>query len=344
MLEKYNALLAQGTWSLVALPSSKSAIGCKWVFRIKHNSDGSISRYKARLVANSNAFLHGTLKEEVYMTQPPGFTSPSHPNHVCLLKKALYGLKQAPRAWYSTISSFLLSQGFLNSQCDNSLFIQRTSSTITFLLVFVDDILDTGNSCSHIQSILAQMHTAFAMKELGDISYFLGISIQACGDSYFLSQHKYASNILIKVGMTTCKPCNFAVLVNLSLAPDSALLFDQPELHRSIVGALQYLTITRPDLSFSVNQSCQHMHAPTIAHFAAIKRLLRFVKGTLAHGLTFSPSSFELQAFSDSNWAGDVLDRRSSSGYCVYLGSNLISQSTKKHQLSQDPQSKLNIK
>ncbi|XP_028108000.1 uncharacterized protein LOC114306874 [Camellia sinensis] len=264
------------------------------------------------------------------MTQPPSFTSPSHPTHVCLLKKAFYGLKQAPRAWYSTFSSFLLSQGFLNSQCDNSLFIQRTSSTVTLLLVNVDDILVTGNSSSHIQSLLAQMHTAFAMKELGDISYFLGISIQAYGDSYFLSQHKYASDILIKAGMTTCKPYNSPMSIKPSLGPDSALPFNQPELYRSVVGALQYLTITRPDLSFSGNQACKHMHAPTNAHFAAVKRLLRFVKGTLAHGRTFSPSSFELQAFSDSNWAGDALDRRSSSGYCVYLGSNLISWSAKK--------------
>ncbi|XP_028083357.1 uncharacterized protein LOC114284615 [Camellia sinensis] len=174
------------------------------------------------------------------------------------------------------------------------------------------------------------MHIAFAMKELGDIFYFLGISIQAYGDFYFSSQHKYASDILIKAGMTTCKPCNSPVSVKPSLAPNSDLPFDQPELYRIVVCALQYLTITRPNLSFAVNQACQYMHAPTIAHFAAVKRLLQFVQGTLAHGLTFSPCSFELHAFSDSNWAGDVLDRRSSSGYCVYLVSNLISWSAKK--------------
>ncbi|XP_028098528.1 uncharacterized protein LOC114298197 [Camellia sinensis] len=372
MSEEYNALLAQGTWSLVPLPSSKSAIGCKWVFRIKRNSDGSIARYKARLVAKgflqqegidytetfspvakqptirillcvalhynwplkqldiSNAFLHGTLEEEVYMTQPPGFLSAAHPHHVCLLKKAIYGLKQAPRAWYSTFSTFLLSQGFVNSHCDNSLFIQRTASTITILLVYVDDILVTGNNSSHITSLIAHMHTVFAMKELGNISYFLGVSIKDCGDSYFLSQHKYASNILLKAGMANCKPCHSPSSVKPSLSSDSHIPFRQPELYRSIVGALQYLTITRPDLSLSVNQACQHMHAPTVRHFASVKRLLRFIQGTLTHGLTFSPSSFDLQAFSDSNWAGDVLDRRSTSGYCVYLGSNLISWSAKK--------------
>ncbi|XP_028072319.1 uncharacterized protein LOC114274560 [Camellia sinensis] len=174
------------------------------------------------------------------------------------------------------------------------------------------------------------MHTAFAMKELGNISYFLGVSIKDYGDSYFLSQHKYASEILLKAGMANCKPCNSPSSVKPSLSSDSHIPFSQPKLYRSIVGSLQYLMITRPDLSLSVNQACQHMHAPTVGHFASIKRLLRFIQGTLTHGLTFNPSSFDLQAFSDFNWAGDVLDRRSTSGYCVYLGSNLISWSAKK--------------
>ncbi|XP_028057635.1 uncharacterized protein LOC114261559 [Camellia sinensis] len=240
------------------------------------------------------------------MTQPPGFPCASHLHHVCLLKKAIYGLK--------------------------------TASTITILLVYVDDILVTGSNSSHIDSLIAHMHIVFAMKELGNISYFLGVSNKACGDSYFLSQHKYASDILLKAGMANYKPCSFPISVkpslslslSLSLSPDSHLPFGQPELYRSIVGALQYLTITRPDLSLSINQACQHMHTPTVGHFASVKRLLRFVQGTLTHGLTFSPSSFDLQAFSDSNWAGDVLDRRSTSSYRVYLGLNLSSWSTKK--------------
>lgn len=115
-----------------------------------------------------------------------------------------------------------------------------------------------------------------------------------------------------------------------SFSPD---LFDNPSLYRSIVGALQYLTITRLDISFTVNQLCQHMHAPTLSHFSAVKRLLRFIKGTLSHGLSYTPSSFDIHAFSDSNWAGDPSDRKSTFGYCVFLGSNLISWSSKKQPI-----------
>ena len=120
----------------------------------------------------SNAFLHGNLDEEVYIHQPPGFISSSSPHHVYKLKKALYGLKQAPRAWYSTFSRFFLSQGFINSHCDYSLFIHKTTSDITVLLVYVDDILLTGSNSSHITHLIHQMHSAFAMKELGPFLIF----------------------------------------------------------------------------------------------------------------------------------------------------------------------------
>ncbi|XP_028082520.1 uncharacterized protein LOC114283849 [Camellia sinensis] len=145
-----------------------------------------------------------------------------------------------------------------------------------------------------------------------------------------LIQQKYAQDILTKAGLSDCKPCSSPLAVKPTSQPHSTAPYSNPTLYRSLVGALQYLTITRPDLSLAVNQCCQHMHAPTNGHFSAVKRLLRFVKGTLHHGLQFSPSTFDVHAFSDSNWAGDVLDRKSTSGYCIFLGSNLISWSAKK--------------
>ncbi|XP_028078302.1 uncharacterized protein LOC114280165 [Camellia sinensis] len=174
------------------------------------------------------------------------------------------------------------------------------------------------------------MHSVFSMKELGDIAYFLGISVQPTSSGYLLSQSKYAKEILLKAGLSSCKSCPSPISVKPSVPPNAALPFSDPALYRSIVGALQYLTITRPDLSLSVNQACQHMHAPTIEHFAAVKRILRYVQGTITHGLSFSSSTFDVHGYSDSNWAGDVLDRKSTTGYCVFLGSNLVSWSAKK--------------
>ncbi|KAM2359181.1 hypothetical protein ACFX1X_007926 [Malus domestica] len=187
MKDEYQALQSTGTWELVPPNPQYNLVGCKWVFKLKHKADGSIERYKARLVAKefhqqegldfsetfspvakpttirillsiavtynwfihqldvSNAFLHGYLKEDVYMVQPPGFIDQSQPHHVCKLKRSLYGLKQAPRAWYEAFYSAILSLGFISSSSDTSFFIKR-DSTITFILVYVDDIIITGSS------------------------------------------------------------------------------------------------------------------------------------------------------------------------------------------------------
>ncbi|XP_028108478.1 uncharacterized protein LOC114307280 [Camellia sinensis] len=208
----------------------------------------------------------------------------------------------------------------------------KTAPSITYLLVYVDDILITGNSSSHIQSLISHMHSVFALKDLGLVSYFLGIAVHHTPTGLFLSQQKYAADILLKAGLAECKPYSSS----LSLKPssfssaDDSLPFHNPSLYRSIVGALQYLTLTRLDLSIAVNMACQHMHLPTITDFAAVKRILRYLKGTLHFGLNFSPGSFDLHIFSDADWAGDPSDRRSISGFCVFLGSNLISWQAKK--------------
>lgn len=144
--------------------------------------------------------------------QPPGFVDPTQPHLVCKLHEALYGLKQAPRAWYCTFSSFLSSQGFVHSQCDTSLLVHKSGCFVTYFLIYVDDILLTRNNQSYIQSLLSHMHTAFSMKDLGDISYFLGISVQPTAQgSYFLYQQKCAAETLVKASMVDCKPCSTRV-------------------------------------------------------------------------------------------------------------------------------------
>ncbi|PKU84004.1 Retrovirus-related Pol polyprotein from transposon TNT 1-94 [Dendrobium catenatum] len=278
----------------------------------------------------SNAFLHGHLEETVYMKQPQGFVDSNYPDHVCLLKKAIYGLKQAPRQWFATFTTFLTDFGFRISTADPSLLLFSKAATQLYILVYVDDILLTGNDTSVIHSLLEALHTRFHMRNLGNVSNFLGIQVTPISSGLHLSQTQYAENLLIRAGMKECKPVQTPLPTKLPQLTENADLFAQPELYRQLVGSLQYLTITRPDMSFAVNFLCQHMHKPHVFHFQLLKRVLRYLRGTLQLGLPILSSPLELQAYSDSDWASDTTTRRSITGYCAYLGNNLVSWCVKK--------------
>ncbi|GKD59505.1 retrovirus-related pol polyprotein from transposon RE1 [Tanacetum coccineum] len=367
-----DALHQNRTWTLVPRPSASNIVGSKWVYRTKFKSDGSVERFKARLVAQGftqipgldyshtfspvvksatvrivlslavlnhwrlhqldvkNAFLHGQLNETVYMEQPPGFVDPEFPNHVCKLSKALYGLKQAPRAWFQRLSSFLITHGFICSRADTSLFVFARDSSIMYLLVYVDDLILTGNNETMLTSFTTHLNREFAIKDLGDLSYFLGLEVSYTDDGLFLSQAKYAKDILTRADLLDSKPVATPLAANELFLSDGPS-FSDPTLYRSLVGALQYLTITRPDLSYAVNQASQFLHAPTTAHFRSVKRILRYVKGTLAFGLTFRrPHSISILGYSDADWARCIETRRSTYGYSIFLGGNLVSWSAKK--------------
>ncbi|CAL2254173.1 unnamed protein product [Prunus armeniaca] len=295
MQEELDALHMQGTWILVPKPCHKNVVGSKWVYRIKRNSDGTVSRHKARLVAQGfsqepgldfsetfspvvrhttvrlilsiaamnkwslrqldvkNVFLHGDLEEEVFMRQPPGFEDSAHPEFVCKLKKSLYGLKQAPRAWNAKFTGYLPAIGFNSSHSDPS------------------------SKASCIQEVVDELSAVFEMKDMGKLTYFLGLQIDYNAESDIF-----------------------------------------------------YLTFTRPDLSYAVNSVCQYMTAPTDLHWLLVKRILRYLQGTLDHGLKFSTGPWQLHAFSDADWAGDVNTRRSTTGFVVFLGPNPISWQSKK--------------
>lgn len=168
------------------------------------------------------------------------------------------------------------------------------------------------------------------MLDLGELSYFLGIEVIKFDSGMLLSQTKYAMDLLDKAGMHDCKPSSTPISVKPSIpAVDSD--FADTSWYRTLVGSLQYLTLTRPEISYAVNVACQHMHAPKISDFTAGKRILRYVKGTLHQGLYFTPGPLTLTTFSDADWAGDNIDRRLTTGYCVYFGSNLIAWCAKKH-------------
>ncbi|XP_074310396.1 uncharacterized protein LOC141646388 [Silene latifolia] len=278
-----------------------------------------------------NAFLHGHLAETVYMHQPPGFRDPKHPDHVCLLQKSLYGLKQAPRAWYQRFATFVKTIGFTHSICDNSLFILHKGTDTAYILLYVDDIILASSSGSLRDSIIRHLRSEFAMSDLGPLNYFLGVSAIRHKHGLFLHQRKYAEKILSRANMTNCKPARTPVDTKPKLGAAAGAKVTDATLYRSLAGALQYLTFTRPDISYAVQQICLHMHDPRTAHFAALKRIIRYVQGTKHLGLHITKSTVtKLTAYTDADWGGCPDSRRSTSGYCVYLGDNLVSWSSKR--------------
>ncbi|GJZ64305.1 putative RNA-directed DNA polymerase [Tanacetum coccineum] len=385
MKEEYDALMKNGTWSLVPRASTINVVDGKWVYRLKRDKNGAIIRYKARFVAKGcrqqpgidfhetfspvvksttiravlslavsndwplrqldspvvksitiravlslavtndwplrqldiqNAFLHGNLKEQVYMKQPPGFIDPQRPNHVCLLHKSLYGLKQAPRAWFERLSKALFDLGFKGSKTDPSLFIYSRGDTLLYILVYVDDIIVTGNNKGTIDNIICQLGSAFALKDLGPLNYFLGIEIVPHVSGILLSQKKYILELLQSAaGLSNCNPMSSPMVTSSSLSLDDSTAFSNPVKYRQVV----------------------------------VKRILRYLHGTVEHDMLIRCSSgstlqaftdvlwkgnpdTSLEAFSDADWAGDSDDRRSMGGFAIYLGSNLISWTARKQR------------
>lgn len=370
MAEEVTALASHGTWDLVPPPENCNLVGCKWVFAVKRKPDGQVERYKARLVAKgfhqrpgvdfhetfspvikpvtirtvlsfalfykwelrqldvSNAFLHGTLTKSVFMQQPPGFVDPNHPNHVCRLKKSLYGLRQAPRAWYQTLSSALLRFGFLQSQADHSLFIYRRQGAFLLVLVYVDDIILTGSHKAVLESLVQHLKSTFVLKDLGALTYFLGIEVSRCREGLLLSQHKYMVDLLRRHNMDGSKPVTtpMATSSNLSVSGDV-----DPKEYRSAIGGLQYLTMTRPDISFAVNKLAQSMSRPTANDWLGVKRIMRYLKGSIHHGLLLRcPQSLQLTAYSDSDFGGNIQDGKSTSAYIIFLDSAPLSWRSRK--------------
>nr|KAJ0213326.1 hypothetical protein LSAT_V11C400158820 [Lactuca sativa] len=345
------ALRHNNTWVLVPRPFSSNVVGSKWVYRVKFNVDGSVERYKARLVAQGftqipgidysrtfspvikaytvrivlslavlnkwclhqldvkSAFLHGQLIETVFMEQPPGFNDPQFPNHVCKLSKALYGLKQAPRAWFQRLNTFLLSNGCVCSRADTSLFIFSHDSCIMYLLVYVDDLILIGSDESVVTGFTTLTYTNTGL---------------------FLSQSKYAKDVLTWTDLLDSKPVHTPLATHGTFTSKGSP-FSDPRFYRSLIGALHYLTITRPDLSYAVNQASQYLHAPTDAHFQSFKCILRYVKGTASFGLIFCrPQTNNILGYSDAEWARCLDTCHSTYGYSIFLGGNLVSWSAKK--------------
>ncbi|XP_020110392.1 uncharacterized protein LOC109725561 [Ananas comosus] len=279
-----------------------------------------------------NAFLHGDLHEEIYMQPPLGLSHSS--SHVCRLWKALYGLKQAPRVWFEKFQSTILSFGFHQSENDHALFIHTSARGLIALLLYVDDMIITCDDLDCIHSVKSYLQQQFDKKDLGPLRYFLGIKVAYSPRGYILSQQKYTADLLSRAELTDTGTVSTPMQLHQKLTPTMGEPLTNPTRYRELVGALVYLTISRPDIAYAVHIVSQFMQAPTSVHYVALLRILRYLRGSIHQSLFFSSSSKpQLRAYCDADWAGDLTDRWSTTGYCVFFGNSLISWRSKKQDI-----------
>ncbi|GJY94131.1 putative ribonuclease H-like domain-containing protein [Tanacetum coccineum] len=347
MQEELLQFKLQKVWILVDLPSGKKAIGTKWVYRNKKDERGVVVRNKARLVAQGyrqeegidymdvkSAFLYGTIDEEVYVSQPSGFVDPKYPNKVYKVVKALYGLHQAPRAWYATLSAFLEQSRYRRETIDKALFIKKNKKDIMLVQVYVDDIIFGSTKKSWCDEFEALMKSRFQMSSMGELTFFLGLQVKQKEDGIFISQDKYVVEILKKFDFMNVKHASTPIESHKPLVKDEEAADVDVHLYRSMIGSLMYLTASRPDIMFVVCACSRFQVTPKTSHLHAVKRILRYLKGKPKLGLWYPrESSFDLVAYSDSDYGGANLDRKSTIGGCQFLGHRLISWQCKKQTI-----------
>ncbi|GJW75632.1 putative ribonuclease H-like domain-containing protein [Tanacetum coccineum] len=350
MQEELLQFKLQEVWTLVDLPNGKRAIGTKWVFRNKKDERGIVIRNKARLVAQGctqeeginydevfalvarieairlflayasfkdfmvyqmdvkSAFLYGKIEEEVYVCQPLGFKDPDFPDRVYKVEKAQYGLHQALRAWYKTLSTYLLDNEFQIGKIDKTLFIKRYKGDILLVQVYVDDIIFGSTKKELCNAFEKLMHEKFQMSSMGELTFFLGLQV--------FTKVKTASTLI-----KTQKP----------LLKDKDGKEVDVHMYRSMIGSLMYLTSSRPDIMFAVCACARYQVNPKVSHLHAMKRIFRYLKGQPKLGLSYPKySPFDLVSYTNSDYVGESLDRKSKTGGCQFLGTRLISWQCKK--------------
>ncbi|GAA0169316.1 transmembrane signal receptor [Lithospermum erythrorhizon] len=351
-----NSIVKNNTWTLTMLPQKSKRIGVKWIYKTKRDENGNIIKHKARLVAKGyaqkqgidftelednqldvkSALLHGELEEKVYIDQPKGYQKKGEEDKVYELHKALYGLKQAPRAWFSKIEKYFMAEGFQECIYEHTLFTKVSSKgTIIIVSLYVDDLIVTGDDEDLIRQFKASMIREFDMTDLGGMNYFMGIEVIQRQNGIFICQKQYTEAVLKRFGMFDCKPVGTPMATGLKIDQESEGKMVDDTLYKQIVGSLMYLTNTRPDIMHATCLISRYMSNPTELHLQAAKRILRYLKGSMQLEIMYQKSNIkgELLAYTDSDYAGDCDDRRSTSGYAFILNSGAVAWGSRKQPI-----------
>ncbi|RVX02271.1 Retrovirus-related Pol polyprotein from transposon RE1 [Vitis vinifera] len=261
------------------------------------NLDWSLHQFDIK-----NAFLNGELKEEVFMTLPPGFCKEKEETRVCKLKKSLYGLKQSPRAWFDRFAKVIKNQGYQQGQSDHTMFFKQSNDgRMTILIVYVDDIILTGDNTGEVERLKKVLATKFEVKDLGQMRYFLGMEVAKLRKGISISQRKYVLDLLGETGMLGCKPSDTPIKARKRKENDGKIV--DRERYQRLVGRLIYLSHTKPNITFVVSVVSQYMHSPKESHLEAVYKILRYLKGSPGKGLFFKKGdSKKVEIYTDADW------------------------------------------
>ncbi|GJX13080.1 putative ribonuclease H-like domain-containing protein, partial [Tanacetum coccineum] len=343
----------QKVWILVDLPFGQKAIGTKWVYRNKKVERGVIVRDKVRIEAIriflafasymgfivyqmdvKSAFLYDTIDKEMYVSQPPGFVDPKFPKKVYKVVKSMHGLRQAPRAWYASLFTFLLKNRYKRGTIDKTLFIKKNKNDIMWVHIYVDDIIFGYTKKSWCDEFESLMKRRFQMSSMGELTFFLGLQVQHKEDGIFISQDKYVAEILKKFDFDSVKTASTPIKTQKPLIKDEEAADVDVHLYRSMIGSLMYLTALRPDIMYGVCACSRFQVTPKTSHLHVVKGIFRYLKGQPKLGLWYPKvSSFDLEAYSDSDYARANLDRKSTTRGCQFLGRRLILWQCKKQTI-----------
>lgn len=369
MDEEYNSLMENETWKLVDLPAGKRALPCKWVFKTKTDQQGNIIRHKARLVIKGyaqksgidyqevyspvvrytsirylfalaaqrglqvhqmdavSAFLQGKIDTDIYMLQPEKYAKGEQ---VCCLLKSIYGLKQASRLWNTKLSKALEEMGIKKSKTDPCVYYDDQRRML--IAVWVDDLIIFSSLPMLTAELKSNLCKNLNMKDLGEAQQCIGLNITRSKDTFMLDQEKYITEILTRFNMADCKAVKTPIEVGLKFDGNVKEPYDCPYQH--VIGCLLYVAqATRPDIAYAVNTLSRFNKEPKSEHWAAVKRVLRYLQGTKHYKLTYTKhGQSEITGFCDADWASDTQDRKSCTGYIFMLQGGAVSWCSRKQQ------------